>query len=305
MMTAFKLKPLCTLIAAIAATAGCITVGISHAQTPATTTAPAAAPGKLTATFANGMILELHAIYSTVDKAWWDPFGTPLASGFYDPVVQGNRTDSLEYYMTLTAGPESKWNATNIRWTSSDGPLGFAGVKHDKAVNAPDGRGIRLINMHRQRPGTTNFKLSFSLEDERTYALLAPTESDAETDEVPGLGTVELSEPRDVDGRGAVTAVIPKPPDGMQVIVTARPEKTGHTPVGPILALNRADAIGGTNNTRKTIIFDAPLSDIRSFEVRVRSYDQWAEFRDVSLKAGTPSAAAVATSEDVKPKPAP
>jgi hypothetical protein len=302
-MTAIKLKPLFTHIAAIVATVGYAATDIAHAEPPpATTTAPVTAPGKLTATFANGMIVELHSIYSTVDKTWWDPFGTPLHSGLYDPAAQGNRSDSLEYYLTLSAGPERNWNATNIRWTAGDAPVGFAGVKYNGAVNAPNRKGIRLINMNRHRPGTTNIKLSFSLEDERTHALLVPAHDDSATDEVPGLGEVELSDPHEVEGRGAVTAVIPQPPEGMQVIVTARRERKADTPVTPIFALNRADAIGGTNNGRKTIVFDAPLSAIRSFEVRVRSYDQWAEFRDVSLRSGTRSAAAVATSDDAKPK---
>src|SRR5688500_11169263 len=181
MMTAMmiKLKALRICITSIVAMAAYTAIEAAHAQSPATTTArataPATAPGKLAATFANGMTVELHSIYSTVDKTWWDPFGRPLVSGFYDPAVQGNRTESLEYYITIAGGPKKSWNATNVKWSATNARLGFAPVKYDKA--AANLRGIRLINMEENPPGRTNIKLAFALEEERSYALLVPAQA--------------------------------------------------------------------------------------------------------------------------------
>ncbi len=288
----------CLCIAAAVGTVGYGVCDVARAESPAPTTAPA--PGKLTATLDNGLVVELLSIYSTDEKIWWDPFGTPLAAGFYNPAIQGNRTQSLEYYITLCGGPEKNWNATNIKWSASSGVIGFAGARYDKEASPKGVQGIRLINMQPNAPDKTSIKLSFSTEEERSYAPLIPAEAHIATADIPKLGAVELSNPQEVDGRGAIEAVIPKPSEGMQVIVTARPVRKPNTPVTPILAVKRSDALGGTDNEIRKIVFNAKLSDIRSFEVRVRSYDKWVEFRDVSLKSAVSSAATVATSDDSK-----
>ncbi|MBC7783655.1 MAG: hypothetical protein H7144_07425 [Burkholderiales bacterium] len=242
--------------------------------------------------FSDGMIVEFHSVFDG-QSSWWTPNGAPMTEGLYDPALQGNQMKTMEFAV-LVKGPGAQiWNATNIRWSSTDTPLGFAGVKLASGRAADR---FRLICMRPPTQPATTLKLRFALKPEQTPVALKPGFDDVITATVPGLGEVELSNAREIDGQAAVDAIIPKPTEGLQVVVVARPKGGSFIP-----ALDAA--IGGTDSKSRTIRYRAKLGDVAEFYVRLRSYDRWVEFRDISQKSAAITSPSVVSSEDEQKTP--
>ncbi len=242
-----------------------------RAETPAT--APAAAP--LVAVFSDGMRVELFSIFDG-HESWWRPDGTALTKAIYDPAIQGNQMKSIEFLISVKGPGGKKWDSASIRRETTEGRLGFAGVREGKQ-NIPDQ--FRLIQFGAPTPRPTTMTLRFAMQSELIALKLAPGVDNAVSTDIPGLGDIELSNAREIDGQAAVDAVIPKPSDGLQVVVVAGPRKPKFIP--PV-----EGSIGGTGSEVRTIRFQAPLADVAEFYIQLRDNGRWVKFHDISQKSG-------------------
>jgi hypothetical protein len=269
--------------------------GAGRAQTePATTSAAPSTQvaskdgGKvgdtLTARLSPNTTASLLGVSDNTDvdkKRWWRADGSPMTSPPYASIPNRLGADAIELPIRVTGtDPAGRpWNALNMKWSASNMALGLTGRRKDGRMMPGE---FVLLGQVRAGQQTTTLTLRFASRPYKKILTLAVDgTTPVEKATVSGLGEVQLSNPRDIDGHATVTAKIPDPPEGLSVIVVAG--SSNHKVVVPL------SSPGLHDDQPHDVQFASPLQSagtpngVHEFYLETRDESESVEFRDIAL----------------------
>ena len=259
--------------------------------------------GGLVGKVSDGITLTLLGVNVADDvQSGWQADGEPLPGRQVDhlPTTAPTHPQMFKFELPIRlAGADHDgrpWNALNLHWSARGAGLGLA--PHRSADHQMISNEFVLIGLFPMTQETTDVRIDFAVDPADTVAVIrVPVRADAPaaqpvSADVPNLGKVTLANPRDVNNAATITATIPTPPKTMQVVVRAVAHARKF-----IAAVPPASALRGTGGESRDITFTAPLADVAAFQIEVRDYSTFIEFRDVSLRPGARTSPRVVTSD--------
>ena len=259
---------------------------------------PAAAGSPNEVTLRNGVTIRLLAVGEKSpdgSKTWWKPDGSPAPT----PAEQGMGsvgTPAADQIAREFAYQESAPDDAAVEFSV----VGASGRGGGGSAGLGPTQGYAMVAAVPPRPATLRFDVAagpWSLVDEVGVRSAA-----AGKDIAGGVPGLTMSPPVDIDGahppRAQVKFDLPEP--------TGRP-KTQWRAVGLDAAGRRypSSAYSSTAaNGRLGLTLGMPdvkAADLVRVRLESRPYDDWVEFRDVSVRAGEKTSPTVATSDDGAP----
>ena len=238
--------------------------------------APALVPteikhGPYTATFENGVSVELVAVSKKGDKSsgWWNADGSPSQQNFNDSTSQDDQPHTHQVVIHMTGGeePAASYVVPGAQgWSAQPASQGGAEIQGMKIVTfSPKGR-----------DGAFDLTVMVASGDWETRSSKA--DADGITINVVPEGTIAWGQTIDDGGRTAVT--VSDNLKGMQRRIVAV-DQNGNEHDASEKSIGR----GGDLNLT-SLKFDVPLDQVAEVRFNVRSYDQLVTFHNVSLAAG-------------------
>jgi len=239
-------------------------------NTPAPAAKPADAADDLKVTLPSGVMVELVGVGEhRPDGKWWAPTGELMSKPLYGP-QQNYRPDDARFVKELAlrvtdaAGRDfgMTWRCNDTTSTYSWGTV--AGTQIDRLAaswrkECPTGK---LYVGIAAGPWTTEFT-----SDGRGMHSIGRNEN-----------TANFAQAVEQEKGTIITYSFELVGDPQARLVAV--DAAGRTHAGEL------GGVGGGGSKLFTAKFDLPLKKIKEFQLQSRPYDEWAEFKDISLQAG-------------------